>query len=203
MKRTFQIIFVLVAGVFLMQSCAEKKPQTVKKNVQYVSGADEVTYLKLGKEITDTVGKTLKSNLMKAMQNGGPTNAISFCNANAMDITDVYSEKYHTEVKRVSDKNRNPVNAANETELHVLADFTEALENGDPALPKVAIDMDGRKNYYAPIFTGGLCLNCHGDSKNIQPEVLTAIDSLYPNDKARDYSVEELRGIWSIKFKNS
>ena len=51
-----------------MQSCAEKKPEAVKMNVQYVSGADEVTYLKLGKEITDTVGKTLKSNLVKAMQ---------------------------------------------------------------------------------------------------------------------------------------
>lgn len=186
-----------------MQSCAEKKPEAVKMNVQYVSGADEVTYLKLGKEITDTVGKTLKSNLVKAMQSGGPMNAVQFCNAKAMELTDVYSKKYNTDVKRISDKNRNPQNAASEVEVLVIEDFKRMLENGEPLSPKVAIDLDGKKNYYAPIFTGGVCLTCHGNPKNMQPELLAAIDNLYPADKAKGYAVDELRGIWSIKFKNS
>ncbi len=203
MRHTIQILAVLIFGVFLMQSCAEKKPEAVKMNVQYVSGADEVTYLKLGKEITDTVGKTLKSNLVKAMQSGGPMNAVQFCNAKAMELTDVYSKKYNTDVKRISDKNRNPQNAASEVEVLVIEDFKRMLENGEPLSPKVAIDLDGKKNYYAPIFTGGVCLTCHGNPKNMQPELLAAIDNLYPADKAKGYAVDELRGIWSIKFKNS
>jgi hypothetical protein len=77
------------------------------------------------------------------------------------------------------------------------------LENGEPLLPKVAIDLDGKKNFYAPIFTGGVCLTCHGNPKNMQPELISVIDSLYPVDKAKGYAVDELRGIWSIKFKNS
>ena len=203
MFRTIQIATVLIIAVFLMQSCVEKKPTVVNKNVQYVSGADEVTYLKLGKEITDTVGKTLKSNLVQAMENGGPVNALTFCNSQAMELTAIYSDKYNTEVKRVSDKNRNAANAASEVELSVLADFNLALSKGEPASPKVAIDLEGRKNYYAPIFTGGVCLSCHGHEKNLQPEVVSIIDSLYPLDKAKGYTANEIRGIWSIKFKNS
>jgi hypothetical protein len=186
-----------------MQSCAEKKPKPVRKNVQYVSGVDEVTYLKLGNEIKDTVGRTLKRNLVKAMESGGPVNAVQFCNTQTMKLTDIYSLRYNTDVRRVSDKNRNPKNSANKTELDIIEDFKAMLENGEPLLPKVAIDLDGKKNFYAPIFTGGACLTCHGNPKNMQPELVSAIDSLYPADKAKGYAVDELRGIWSIKFKNS
>ena len=72
MRQSIFILLSLAIAFFLMQSCAEKKPKPVRKNVQYVSGVDEVTYLKLGNEITDTVGKTLKRNLVKAMESGGP-----------------------------------------------------------------------------------------------------------------------------------
>jgi hypothetical protein len=120
-----------------------------------------------------------------------------------MKLTDIYSLRYNTDVRRVSDKNRNPKNSANKTELDIIEDFKAMLENGEPLLPKVAIDLDGKKNFYAPIFTGGACLTCHGNPKNMQPELVSAIDSLYPADKAKGYAVDELRGIWSIKFKNS
>lgn len=204
MKKLTTTLLTFIAAAAIMSSCSEKKStKQVKKNVQYVSGADEVTYLKIGEEITDTVQATLKANLMKAMQDGGPTNAVQFCNARAMGLTDTYSDKYSTEVKRVSDRNRNPKNAPSEKELAVMEDMRQAMKNGKPALAKVAIDEDGKKHYYAPIFTGGMCLACHGNEKNMQPELVTVLDSLYPNDKARGYAAEELRGIWSIKFNNS
>lgn len=203
MNKYLIATIALALSVAGLQSCADKKPKPEKKNVQYVSGADEVTYIKLGNEIADTVQATLKANLVKAMQEGGPAKAVSFCNANAMELTDVYSMKYNTEVKRVSDKNRNPKNAADEKELAVLADFKHTLEMGQPLSPKVSIDAEGRKHYYAPIYVGGVCLTCHGDVNNMQPELVSVLDSLYPNDKARGYAVDDLRGLWSIKFKNS
>jgi len=203
MNRKYLIIITAIAGAIWLQNCTEKTPEKVEKNVQYVSGKDEVTYLKIGNEITDTVQATLKANLMKAMENGGPQNALRFCNAQAMELTAMYSQKYGTDVKRVSDKNRNPNNAPTEKELAVLDDFKRMLKAGEPLSAKVTIDEDGKKHYYAPIFTGGPCLTCHGNPKNMQPELVTVIDSLYPNDKAKDYAVDELRGIWSVKFKNS
>lgn len=204
MKKLSTALLILTAAAAVMSSCSEKKTtKEVKKNVQYVSGADEVTYLRIGAEITDSVQATLKGNLMKAMADGGPANAVQFCNVRAMGLTNTYSEKYSTEVKRVSDKNRNPKNTPSEKELAVIEDMRQAMKDGKPALAKVAIDEDGKKHYYAPIFTGGMCLTCHGNEKNMQPELVTVLDSLYPNDKARGYAAEELRGIWSIKFKNS
>ena len=205
MKTKYLIVLAVLGTAFWLQSCADKTPEStvVTKNIQYVSGPDELTYIRMGKEISDTIGNTLKQNLQNAMKEGGPVNAVQFCNMEAMALTNAYSAKYNTEVKRVSDRNRNPKNAANENELAVLQDFKNTLENGQPLSPKVAIDAEGRKNFYAPIFTGGACLTCHGSEANMQPELVMAIDSLYPNDKAKGYAVEELRGIWSIKFKNS
>lgn len=204
MKRSIVVLVAMLLSVFWLQSCTEKKqPEQVKRNVQYVSGPDEVTYLKLGKEIIDTVGNTLKSNLMKAMQENGPVSAVKFCNLQAMELTGIYSEKYGTELRRVTDRNRNPLNEANATELEVMNDFRGIQKQGKPVLPKVVIDADGKKNFYAPIFTGAACLTCHGAKENMQPELVTAIDSLYPNDNAKNYSIDELRGLWSVKFKNS
>lgn len=203
MRKHLLILFALVSGIWLLQSCTEEKPKTIKYNVQYVSGPDEVTHIKLGNEIKDTVQAALKANLVKAMQSGGPTNAVQFCNAKALELTDSYNEKYFTEVKRVSDRNRNPKNEPNKKELEVINDFKSMLEAGQALSPKIAIDADGKKNYYAPIFTGGVCLSCHGNPKNMQPELVNVIDSLYPQDKAKGYAIDELRGIWSIKFKNS
>lgn len=201
------IVVLLSVGLFLLvgQSCSSKKDtgKQVDKNVQYVSGPDEITYRRIGQEVVDSVQTNLKANLMKAMQEGGPVNAVKFCNVHAMPITASYSEKYSTTVKRVSDKNRNANNAANEKELAVMEDYRVSLAAGEPALPKVAIDAEGKKHFYAPIFTGGLCLTCHGNPKNMQPELVNTLDSLYPADKARGYAVDELRGIWSIKFNNS
>lgn len=196
------IVFGLAA--LAVVGCVDSKPEKkVAKNVQYVSGPDEVTYRKIGEEIIDSVQLVLKSNLMKAMEKGGPENAVKFCNTRALDLTATYSNKYNTEVRRVSDKFRNPKNEPSEKESAVIADFKAMLSNGEPALPKVSIDADGNKHFYAPIFTGGLCLACHGNPKNMQPELVSTIDSLYPNDNAKGYAVDELRGIWSIKFKNS
>lgn len=205
MKRNYLIAIAVLGTAFWLQSCADKKPENkaVEKNVQYVSGPDEVTYIRMGNEISDTIGTTLKINLQQAMKNGGPVSAVQFCNMEAMALTNAYSAKYNTEVKRVSDRFRNPKNAANEKELAVMQDFKRMLDAGEPLSPKVAIDAEGRKNFYAPIFTGGACLACHGSSANMQPELVTALDSLYPNDNAKGYVADELRGIWSIKFKNS
>lgn len=205
MKYPTLAILIFGSALFVATGCGEQKAeqQQVRKNVQYVSGPDEVTYRRIGKEVVDTVQATLKMNLVKAMQEGGPVNAVNFCNTKAMELTDVYSEKYSTEVRRVSDRNRNPQNAPNEFEAAVIEDFKSMLASGEAILPKVAIDADGKKHFYAPIYTGGVCLTCHGDPKNMQPELVSVLDSLYPNDKARGYAVDELRGIWSVKFKNS
>lgn len=44
-----------------------------------------------------------------------------------------------------------------------------------------------------------MCLQCHGSEKDIKPETLAKIKSLYPNDKAIGYQENEMRGLMVIK----
>ena len=46
-----------------------------------------------------------------------------------------------------------------------------------------------------------MCSACHGKKGvDILPEVVSAIDSLYPNDKATGFTAGDLRGMWKISF---
>ncbi len=65
-------------------------------------------------------GNALKTELVSAMQSGGPLAAIEVCNTRARVIAAAVSLEQGVEVSRVSLKNRNPDNAANEWQASVL-----------------------------------------------------------------------------------
>jgi nitrate reductase cytochrome c-type subunit len=55
--------------------------------------------------------------------------------------------------------------------------------------------------FYYPITTNAKCLQCHGvKERDIQPPVLTVLSTLYPEDKATGYEVDEVRGMWKVQF---
>ncbi|MCG7858962.1 DUF3365 domain-containing protein, partial [Flavihumibacter sediminis] len=57
-------------------------------------------------------------------------------------------------------------------------------------------------DYYKPILLQPMCLTCHGQpNSNIPASLVATIDSLYPNDLAKGFSVGELRGLWQIRFQ--
>jgi hypothetical protein len=105
-------------------------------------------------------------------------------------------------IKRVSDKNRNPNNAANKKELEYIASAKQELKRNKNANPKV-FEQNGKMIGYYPIITNDMCLKCHGNIEtDIETKTLTAIKKLYPNDKGTGYSNNELRGIWVIEMNN-
>ena len=44
-----------------------------------------------------------------------------------------------------------------------------------------------------------LCLTCHGTDEMIAPEVAQRLQSDYPHDRARGYTVGQIRGAVTIK----
>src|SRR5690606_1450056 len=49
--------------------------------------------------------------------------------------------------------------------------------------------------------SNGACLNCHGEpGKQIQPADHELIQSLYPEDRATGYQLNDLRGMWSLRI---
>jgi len=203
MKNIIKLSAAAISVLIVGSSCSSVPEQPVKSNVQYLKSTDELTYLKIGKEVADSVGAALKNSLMLAMGTDGPIHAVEFCNTQAMPLTDSFNQKYHTEVKRTSDRLRNPDNAPNATEAQVISDYRAEQASGKVLTPKLAIDAMGRKVFYAPIFTGAPCLICHGNEGNMDEGLRAKLTELYPADNAKGFNIDELRGIWSITFKNS
>ncbi len=142
----------------------------------------------------------LGKNLMKAIQEKGTVGAVEFCNIEAMKLTDSMSVMHNAIIKRVSDKPRNPKNMANAKELGHIVAFKELVTAGSDIDPIVE-EINGEVNFYYPITTNTMCLQCHGTpNEQVTSETLSALTALYPSDKALGYTINEVKGIWSIVF---
>lgn len=155
---------------------------------------------KIGMHYALATKKELGKNLMGAIQKKGTVGALRFCNEQALSITDSMSNVFSVTVKRVSDKPRNPLNAANAKELKHIKTFKNKLINNANSKPIVE-ETNNNVSFYYPITTNMMCLQCHGKlDEHIQPKTYKEIKLLYPNDMAIGYGVNEVRGIWSVKF---
>ncbi|MEX0996903.1 MAG: DUF3365 domain-containing protein [Flavobacteriaceae bacterium] len=153
----------------------------------------------IGLEIALETKQLLGQNLMGAIQKEGTLHALEFCNIEAIPLTKQMEEKHSAVIKRVSDKNRNPNNAANEEEQYYISSFQKKIDAGkDPQA--VVLPRGDKTRFYYPIVTNSMCLQCHGKPDKMDINVMKQIKLLYPNDLATGYEENEVRGIWSILF---
>ena len=194
-----KIIYITLLLSIALFAC-NNSDSTVNREKEETMVKLDVDYLTEGTLIAETTFKVLSENLQNAMADGGVENALKFCNVNAMPLTDSLSKHFNVQIKRTSHKVRNPNNAPSEQEQKVLDKY---LAKGAVLKPIVKENENQSVSFYAPIVTKGLCVTCHGQvgtaitAKNYQ-----MIQSLYREDKAVGFNVDELRGIWSITFKN-
>lgn len=189
--------YIFVYCVFLIFSfgCNEKP---VKKNDKLDRSPDSSLIIEKGKEITSSTFLALSSELQSAMKSGGIDHALAYCNTNALDITDSLSNIYNASIKRTSFKYRNPKNAPTDQEKEMLGHFEKVKKEGGLMSPQV-ISKKNINTFYSPIIVQDMCLKCHGPKDEIAN--YQAIKNLYPDDMAFDYKQGDLRGIWSVEFK--
>ena len=85
----------------------------------------------------------------------------------------------------------------------ILTNWQSEMEEGKTPSPVVQQLESDTVMYYAPIQIKPLCLTCHGiQNTDIHADHLTLINEHYPADEAVDYSLGELRGMWSIGFRS-
>jgi hypothetical protein len=172
-------------------------------NEPQLSEADRDRYMALGDSITRMSFDTLRNTLMRAILQEGTAGAVAFCKLNAAALTATYSSS-EKQVSRTSALYRNPDNKPDERSAKVLQAMQTATDKGEKILPLVSIDDQGMVHYYKPILVQAMCLNCHGSVPGqVQPDVLAVIDSLYPDDLARNYREGAFRGAWHIRFKQA
>lgn len=155
----------------------------------------------LAKASVMALGGSLKGELLKAMKEGGPVAAIPVCHEKAPAIAQQVSSEKGVTVSRTSLNYRNPENAPVAWQKTVLEDFEARKAKGeDPQKMaySAVVESNGKKEFrfMKAIPTGGVCLNCHGAT--VQPDVLTKIKALYPDDKATGYVVGDIRGAFVV-----
>jgi len=157
-----------------------------------------ISPLEQGKQLALSTKAVLGKNLMGTIQRSGTDAALSFCNERAYPLTDSMAQQLGARIKRVSDKNRNPNNAASADELAYIASSKALMAGGQEIKPLIKQTDNGHTGYY-PIYTNQMCLQCHGTPEtDIASSTAELIEKLYPNDKATGYGINQLRGIWVV-----
>lgn len=140
----------------------------------------------------------LKPQLMRSMQEGGPTLAIEACASLAPKIADKLAAESGWLVKRVSLKSRNASRAQpDKWERAVLDEFDKRQAAGEQASTLVHAETGGSWYRYMQAQTvEPLCLTCHGTDL-VEP-VRAVLSTFYPDDWATGYSLGQVRGAISL-----
>ena len=184
--------FLLTLLFIFLISCTENKKEV---------SDDQLNAMRLS--ATDFM-KDLKSILVQQIQTSGILQAVSVCSDTAQVLTNNFGVARGIYIKRVSLKNRNPNNIPDDFEKRILNQFELLRQNNemniDTEYSEIVSEGDySYLRYMKPIIVQAECLNCHGSQTNIMPEVKELIAQNYPDDKAIDYNIGDLRGAVSIK----
>ncbi len=163
--------------------------------------APDTAWVDQSRQLAMQLGGQLKSELTKAIAEGGPIAAINVCYLRAPEIAAQLSQASGARVGRTALRVRNPSNAPDELERSVLEQFATDLGSGPVDRPLEAIFEIRRgdaveRRYMRAIPTDALCLTCHG--KTIAPDLAAAIARDYPKDQATGFEQGQLRGAFSV-----
>ncbi|MFN3872655.1 MAG: DUF3365 domain-containing protein [Ignavibacterium sp.] len=188
-----KLIVFSVLSLFIFINCSQKSKPEITEELKTSLRSDAKSFM-----------ESLKSVLIKEIQTNGIVKAVSVCSDTAQVLTNNYGISKGIYIKRVSFKNRNPLNVPDDFEAKVLKMFEEQFKNGQ-LKPETEyaemIEVNGvyKLRYMKPIFVQPECLNCHGLEEQISAQVKEVINKIYPNDKAKGYQMGDLRGAVSIQ----
>jgi Protein of unknown function (DUF3365) len=198
--RILSALTILIVSVALLAQCTNPAPPP--PTAKELTPEEEQAYLEKGKAITAAAFAALSGKLAAALDSGGVAGAVKYCNLAAYPLLDSLSKANNATIRRTSTKLRNPKNAAQGWEVEALAAFEQAKTLVREPKPRARLLDDGSVVYAAPIKLLPLCTKCHGTvGKDIAEADYEVIKKLYPDDTATGYVPDELRGMWSVQFK--
>ncbi len=184
MKRV--ILFSLITATSLIAGEANatnsNMPQEVKEGIKYIK----------------MLGKELKANVkMRMKKDKSGVEAAEFCANNASKIAKSVSAKFPEGVRvyRTSLKVRNTNHKPDETDIKILNQLQAKFDKKEPVKKPLVVKVGDKVRVYKPLVIEPVCLKCHGNINNINPKIKEIISKKYPDDKAINYKVGDLRGV--------
>ena len=187
----FMQIFIVL---FLLITCI---------NCSEASETDKTVILNEAQNLLKETAKQYKNTLIQGLQHNNLIKALKYCNKEVEQLVSKDNEKDFA-IKRVSLRPRNKNNYPNLYEKEILEKFNKfsLIDNKDLALEHSDIIKDENNNkfvYVKAIRIKEVCLNCHGS--NINDDLKKEIQKLYPDDKAINYKLNDIRGAF-VMYRN-
>lgn len=182
----------LTLSIFSMAFTRQDRTNTIPAEVRAKSQKAAGTFM-----------ATLKGVLVQSMAKGIPA-AAATCSDTAQTLTKTIASAHGVEMRRISLNARNSQNIPTVQEKVLLLKLDSVRLAGrltDSTVVWEIIERQGKQYalHIKPIvLNNALCLQCHGKDADIAPETRTVLDKRYPGDKARGYSIGEIRGAVSV-----
>ena len=196
MKKWWVISALAIGALSLTFSCNYSGDLLSEEDRQY--------YTNLGQSTVQKSAGTLMHHLSNALAEGGVEHAIPFCQVNADSIVSSLSDAEGIiSVRRTTTKYRNKKNKATERDKNIFKVYEYGQKRGDSLKPILQTDPDAQEVlYYSPIMIKEACLQCHGNKDNgYTRENFDIINQFYPKDKAFNYNLGDMRGMWVVKMR--
>jgi hypothetical protein len=174
-------------------------------NTAYAETDPNLDHTEENRKIAQEFMQKLAGTLKQQIESSGTASAITVCKEVAPALAAQYSTDQRL-VKRVSLKPRNQsLGVASDVERKLLQRFDEKQRDGETGLMELTTiyqDANGSwLQYMRAIPTQPQCLQCHGSTEDIAPNVRARLSEEYPADLATGYRVGEIRGAVSIRHK--
>lgn len=178
----------VVAGVVLAQ--AKGTPVDIDERAQKA------------RELVQTFRDKFKVALHASLKTDGVAGSVAPYQTFAAELLTTLSEESQFEMGRTSTRLRNPDNAPDPWEQAGLDKFAADIKaGGDPMKMEIFEITKSREGqnlfrYMRPIVMRESCLGCHGTE--VKQDVKSEIAKLYSDDKAIGYSLNEMRGAFTL-----
>jgi hypothetical protein len=159
--------------------------------------------LQQARQMADQLAEKIRGILFQELEKGNFPGAVRACSEVAQEITRQFNTQPGHFIRRVSLKNRNPLNVPDGYERKKLEDFD--LLQREKKLPKeiYEVQKEGGQDtlrYLKPLVALPLCITCHGPQEKIPDPVKAILKEKYPGDKATGYQAGDVRGAISVKI---
>ncbi|NOY87984.1 MAG: DUF3365 domain-containing protein [FCB group bacterium] len=192
-------LIIFITFVLLFNGCGKKvseKTKTAPKKISTEQYLQEASV-----KIISHFSTQLKQELTQALNNGDAAKAISVCQTKVPEISELNSITDLWKIRRVSEKYRNPKDKPNDYEKEILIKLIDSTQNLTYLTKWSQTDSNKVFHYYKPIRVSQLCLKCHGQKNDLDPQVIQVLKDKYPHDKATGYQIGDLYGMYVVDIE--
>ncbi len=186
--KKYTVLFSISLSIVIAISCKQQAALTTS------------TVIARGDSLSKATFDTLRHALMTTVTEKGLPAAVIYCNEQSLPITNYYASA-GISIQRVAAQYRNANNQLDSLDKIQWRKYEQLKASGDSLLSAV-VELDNAFVYYKPIrIAMSACLKCHGiPESDIDSVTVQKLQTLYPNDLATGYVLNDFRGLWKIEF---